>query len=236
MAASTRRISHSGHADPCCVNCNIVAVIRRRRGRPGEIPGHQQLATPRKSSPPGTAYPRPPNPVLHAMQLSPEFEPGHHTPAAPPPPPPRRQPRHEPKPPAAFRVMAGRTQLRRPRAAAVGDLHPDGADPGPHRDRDRLPGRSRAAVPDTIAEKLAHEKYSVIPAGMPRAEDRAHERADNLARSASPATFTLSRTVAPVISAPPSRPPWKTRRGRADARGFTLTSAAIVKPNAHRLR
>src|SRR6185437_450981 len=38
------------------------------------------------------------------------------------------------------------------------------------------------------------------------------------ARSTSPATFTLSRTVAPVISAPPSRPPGKTRRGRTDAR------------------
>ena len=179
MAASTRRISHSGHADPCCVNCNIVAVIRRRYGRPGEIPGHQQLATPRKSSPPGTAYPRPPNPVLHAMQLSPEFEPGHHLPAAPPPSPPRGQSGHEPESPPVFRVPVGLTQLRHTRATAISDLHPDGADAGSYGDRDRLPWDTRAAVLETIGEKLAHKKYGVIPAGMPRAKDRTHERADN---------------------------------------------------------
>src|SRR5262249_13452707 len=54
------------------------------------------------------------------------------------------------------------------------------------------------------------------------------------ARSTSPATFTLSRTVAPVISAPPSRPPGTTRRNRMGALESTLTSAAIVKPNTHR--
>ena len=179
MAASTRHISHSGHAHLRCIKCNIVAVIQRRRSRPGKIPGNQQPATPRTSSPPGITYPRPPNPVLHLMQLSPEFEPGHRPPVTSPPAPPRGQPCHEPKPPAAFRVIARRAQLRHSRAAAIGDLHPDNAGAGRDRDRDRLPGKTRAAVPHAVAEKLGHEQGSVIPAGVPRAEHRAHERAGN---------------------------------------------------------
>jgi hypothetical protein len=39
---------------------------------------------------------------------------------------------------AAFRITARRTQLRRPRPGAIGDLDPDDAVPG--NDRDRLPG------------------------------------------------------------------------------------------------
>jgi hypothetical protein len=50
VAASTRHISHSGHAHLRCIKCNIVAVTQRRRSRPGKIPGHQQPATPRTSS------------------------------------------------------------------------------------------------------------------------------------------------------------------------------------------
>ena len=109
VAASTRHISHSGHADLRCIKCNIVAVIKRRRSRPGKMPGHQQQAPPRTSSPPGNTYPRPPNPVLHLMQLSPELKPRHQPPAAPSRPPPRREARNELKPPAAFRVTVGRT-------------------------------------------------------------------------------------------------------------------------------
>jgi hypothetical protein len=44
------------------------------------------------------------------MSAVPQLEPGHPPPAAPPPPPPRGQSRHQPKPPAAFRVTsAGRS-------------------------------------------------------------------------------------------------------------------------------
>ncbi len=219
MAASTRRISHSGHADPCCIKCNIVAVIRRRRGRPGEIPGHQQLATPRKSSPPGTAYPRPPNPVLHAMQLSPELEPGHKTPAAPPRAPPCREARDELKPPAAFRVMAGRTQPGRSRPGAVGDLDPDDAVPGPDRDRDCLPGSSRAAVPDRITEDLADQQDRVISARVSGAEYLANERAGRHAPA--PPALQASRSPGPLpqtLVHPPSRPPSSREIARAARR------------------
>src|SRR5882724_10599234 len=64
-------------------------------------------------------------------------------------------------------------------ATAIGDLNPNNADAGRDRHRDRLPGKTRAAIPHAIAEKLAHEQDSVIPARVPRAEHRAHERADN---------------------------------------------------------
>jgi hypothetical protein len=86
-------------------------------------------------------------------------------PSAPPAPaPPRRETRDELKPPAAFRVAAHRTQLRRPRPGAVGDLDPDDAVPGDDRDRDRLPGSTRPAVPDTVAEDLADQQDSRVSA------------------------------------------------------------------------
>ncbi len=48
-------------------------------------------------------------------------------------------------------VTADREQPRHPRPAAIGDLDPDQALP----DRHRLPGKTRAAMPQTVAEKLA---------------------------------------------------------------------------------
>jgi hypothetical protein len=76
----------------------------------------------------------------------PQLKPGHHPPATPSPAPPRREARNELKPPAAFRIPARRTQLRRPRPSAIGDLDPDDAIPGPDRNRDRFPGSTRAAM------------------------------------------------------------------------------------------
>jgi hypothetical protein len=72
--------------------------------------------------------------------------------AAPSPAPPRREARDELELATAFRVTARGTQLRRPRPGAIGDLDPDDAVPGPDRDRDRLPGSTRAAVPDRLNE------------------------------------------------------------------------------------
>jgi hypothetical protein len=66
----------------------------------------------------------------------------------------RREPLNELKPPAAFRIAARRTQLRRPRPGPVGDLAPDSAVPGNDRDRDPLPGSTRTAMPDTVTEDL----------------------------------------------------------------------------------
>jgi hypothetical protein len=237
VAASTRHISHFGHAHLRCIKCHTLAVIQRRRSRPGKIPGHQQSATPRTSSPPGTTYPRPPNPVLHLMQLSPELKPNHRPPAAPPPPPPSRgQPGHDPEPATVFRVIAGQAQLRCPGAAAIGDLHPDSACAGRHRDSDRLPGKTRAAVPKAVAESSLTSRTASSSQGCPGPRTAPTNVRTTLARSASPATFTLSRTVAPVISAPPSRPPGKTRRAERTHGKSTLTSAAIVKPNTRRWR
>jgi hypothetical protein len=127
VAASTRHISHSSHAHLGCIKCNIVTVIQRWRSRPGKIPWHQQPATPRTSSPPGTTYPRPPNRVLHLMQLSPELEPRDSAPAAPSPSPPGRKAGNEVEPPAVLRVAASGSRLRHPRPAPVGDLDPDNA-------------------------------------------------------------------------------------------------------------
>jgi hypothetical protein len=105
------------------------------------------------------------------------FQPGQRPPSAPSPAPPRREARDELKPSAAFRITARRTQLRRPRPGAVGDLDPDDAVPGDDRDRDRFPGSSRAAMPDTVTEDLAHQQDSHVSAWVPRAEYLGDERA-----------------------------------------------------------
>jgi hypothetical protein len=56
---------------------------------------------------------------------------------------------------------------------------PHGTRPSPRADRDRdRPARSpRPAMPDTIAEQLAHQQGGVIPARVPGTEHPAHERA-----------------------------------------------------------
>ena len=50
------------------------------------------------------------------------------------------------------------------------------------RDRDRLPGSTRAAVPDRITEDLADQQDRHIPARVPRAENLRDERAGGTGR------------------------------------------------------
>jgi hypothetical protein len=166
-----------------------------------------------------------------------QFEPGYRPAAAPPPAPPCGQPFHEPEPTAVFRVLACSAQLRHPSAAAIGDLYPDSAGAGRHRDRDRLPGNTRAAVPEAIGEKLAREQDSIILAGVPRAEDRAHETADNPSPLHQPGNLHALANRRPRhqrTAFPPAREDPQGPNGRAGK--STLTSAAIVKPNAHHWR
>ena len=119
----------------------------------------------------------------------------------PPPPPPRRQPRNKLKPPAAFRIAARRTQLRRPRPGTIGDLDPDNAVPGPDRDRHRPPGSTRAAGPDRITEDLADQQDGRISARVPRAEYLTDERTGG-PRPAPPAR-QASRSPGPSSPHPP---------------------------------
>jgi len=174
------------------------------------------------------------------MSAERQLEPGHQPPAAPPPPPPRRQPRNKLKPPAAFRIAARRTQLRRPRPGTIGDLDPDNAVPGPDRDRHRPPGSTRAAGPDRITEDLADQQDGRISARVPRAEYLTDERTGG-PRPAPPAR-QASRSPGPSSPHPPfpGRPspaalprppcPGKPAGQRADAETCTLSSAANVKP------
>jgi hypothetical protein len=148
-----------------------------------------------------------------------QFEPGHGPPAALPPAPPGGQGRHELEPSAAFRVTAGRTQPRYAGAAAIGDLYPDDPACGPDLDRDRFPGSAGAAVPYAVAEKLACQQDCDIPARMSRPSTAATNERAIRARSGRPATVTLSRSAAAVISAPvlsrlPSLKPRKGAGGR----------------------
>ena len=150
---------------------------RQWRCSSGKIPGRRQPAPPWTPSPPGTIHSGPPNPTLHLMQRGLELKPGHPSRAASSRSPPRREGRDELKPPAAFRVAARRTQLRRPRPGAISDLDPDGAVLGPERDRDRLPRSARAAMPDRITKHLADQQGGILPARMPVTEYLRDERA-----------------------------------------------------------
>jgi hypothetical protein len=53
----------------------------------------------------------------------------------------------------AFRILAGRVQLRHSGAAAVGDLDPDNLVSHPDRDRDRLARSTRAAMITHLLEE-----------------------------------------------------------------------------------
>src|SRR5579863_4625672 len=106
----------------------------------------------------------------------PQLEPGHHPPATPSPTPSRRESRNKLKPAPAFRIAARGAQLRRPQPGAIGDFNSNDAVPGPDRDRDRLPGSTRAGVPDRITEDLADQQDGHIPARVPRPQYLADER------------------------------------------------------------
>ena len=153
--------------------------------------------------------------------------------------PPRRQARHQLKPPAAFRIRASGAQLRRPGAAAIGHLHTDKTVSCGDRDRDRPAGSARPAVPDAVAEQLAHQQGGVIPARVPGTKHPDCERAGDprpLRPPARPASVMLSRTTSPAISAPvllrPHRPGGKPPGRRTDTRRCTLDSSACVKRSA----
>src|SRR5690349_7548292 len=72
----------------------------------------------------------------------------------------------QPQPPATFRLITGGPQLRHSRPPrSVTSTRTTAAD-GPDRDRDRLPLRARAAVPDAVAEQLTSSAAS-SPHGCP---------------------------------------------------------------------
>jgi hypothetical protein len=101
------------------------------------------------------------------------------------------------EPPAVFRVTASGSRFW---PAPVGDLDPDNV--VRHLDRDRLAGGNRAAVPQTLGEKLAHQQGGHVRAQMTGAKHPLYNARASLARSARPASVTVSRTARPAISAP----------------------------------
>jgi len=94
----------------------------------------------------------------------PELKPRDGAPAAPSPSPPRCKAGNEVEPPAVFRFTTGRARLRHSWPAQVGDLDADDVVRCFDCDRDRLAGGARAAVPDAVGEKLAHEQRGHVPA------------------------------------------------------------------------
>jgi len=135
--------------------------------------------------------------------------------------PPRGQSRHQPQPPAIFRLTTAGPQLRHTRAAAVSDLDPDHASGSPDRDRDRLPCSARAAVPDAVGEQLAHQQRGAILARVPRPGHPGRERAGNPACSARLPSRSPGQPPWPPADPPcPARPAAReTTRGRSRAHG-----------------
>ena len=106
-----------------------------------------------------------------------KLKPRYGAPAALSPPPPSRKAGNEVEPPAVLRVTASRSRFWHPRPAPVGDLDPDNAVQRLDHDRDRLAGGTRAAMPQAIGEKLAHQQGGHVPARVPGTEHLADEGA-----------------------------------------------------------
>jgi hypothetical protein len=131
----------------------------------------------------------------------------------------------QPQPPDTFRLITGGPQLRHSPAAAVGDVDPDHAAGGP--DRDRLPLRARAAVPDTVAEQLTSSAAS-SPHGAPGRAPRpyrmharlgaARQAGKYAASAARPWPSVESRRCAPTVLAARTSSairPWTPRHSEA---------------------
>ena len=105
--------------------------------------------------------------------------------------------------------------------------------PGSNCHRDGLTGSARATVPDAVPEQPAHQESSVVPAGMPRAEHRASERAVNPRPARQPGNrHAVPRRHAghhPLASSPAARPE-RPVSSRARPGKCTSDSAADVKP------
>ena len=145
-----------------------------------------------------------------------QLEPCYGPPAVPEPAPPRGKAGNGMEPPAVFRVAAGGARLRHPWPAPVGDHNPDNAVLGPDRDRDRLPGSTRAAMPDTVDERPVHQQRTDARglAAPPRTRGPA---------APAPPAPQASRSPGPPAQPsthPPSRPPSSRKIARAGERTY----------------
>jgi hypothetical protein len=131
-------------------------------------------------------------------------------------PPPCREARDELKPPAAFRVTVGRTQLRRLPPGAVGDLDPDDAVPGLTATVTVSPAAPEPECRTLLLKISLTSKIAESLHGCPDPSTSPTNKRAARARSARPASVTLSRTAALAITAPAlPRPPRPREIGRA---------------------
>jgi len=216
------------------------SITTRRGRRPAARSGSPPICLPRTWHIPGVDLPRTrrARPCRQrTVQLPggagsavPQPGPGHRPPATPPPAPAGGQLRHQPQPPATFRLTTAGPQLRHTPAAAVSDLDPDHAAGGPDRDRDRLPFRARAAMPDAVPEQLAHQQSGVIPARMPRPEHPGRERPGNPAPAPPARPPSRSPEQPPWPSSHPPSPPPASRKPPGTAAGHTGMHARLGGP------
>jgi len=170
-----------------------------------------------------------------------KLEPCHGPPAAPSPSPPHCRAGNELEPPAVFRVAASGSRFWHPWPAPVDHLDPDNVVHRLDRDRDRLAGSTRAAMPQAIGESSPTSKAATSPHGRPGPSTPSTNARASLARSARPASVTVSRTARPAISSPAfpaasspgNRAGW--RRTHADARPTRRQTSSQGTPrNGHR--
>ena len=164
-------------------------MTTRRGRRPTARSGSPSMCLAQTWHIPGVDLPRTPaRPALPPVpgpaagrggSAVPQLEPGHRPPAASPPPHRAASPATSPSPrPSSASPPQARScgTPEPPRSVTSTRTTPSGS---PDRDRDRLPRSARAAVPDAVAEQLAHQQGGVIPARMPRPEHPGRERAGN---------------------------------------------------------
>ncbi len=95
------------------------------------------------------------------------------------------------------------------------------------------PGRPELLWRRLLAKSSLASNMASSPQGCPGPSTAPTNKRTTRTRSTSPATFTLSRTVTPVISSPPSRRPGRPAGGRTDAQG---NARSPQPPSSSRLR
>jgi hypothetical protein len=122
------------------------------------------------------------------------------------------------------------TRRPAPQRAGIGALVPARYTPGTRQVHRRR--RCQSCDNSNQVTPNSSSKTAVSPPGCPGPSNPTDERSGQPRPFAHPQSVTVSRTVTPVISAPPSGRPrsGKTRGRRADTRGCTHDSTARVEP------
>jgi hypothetical protein len=154
--------------------------------------------------------------------------------------PPRREPLNELKPPAAFRITARRTQLRRPGPARSVTSTRTIPPPALTATMTVSPGAPEPLCRTELTKTSLTSKTATSPYGCPGPSTSETNARAVRARSTRPASVTLSRTASPAITAPalprPPRPVPGNQPGSGGTQGHARSPQPRTSSRHNRIR